>query len=287
MAAGSSVRLRKSSPLLAIELIEILTRRLPQPTAVCHAPDRHLYVGCRDGGLYRIEADHYPTLVASSGGRIRGVAPDSAGRICVADDLRHCVLRIEPTTGTTEVLSSGTPGDRMIQPAGLCFDRDDNLFVTDAGDRGRRNGRVFVVRPDGSTEIIWSRLSSPRGIASVVGTDELLIVEADAGRVVQLQVAERKVKPLLEIPASVPSGIAAAPGGRFALGFHRPDMVVIYEPGARAAVLAADPLGLTIDAPVGLSFMAPDYRRLVVCNSGGSSLLRMNGIFPRLKTDRS
>jgi sugar lactone lactonase YvrE len=134
---------------------------------------------------------------------------DPAGNLFIAEDFGHRVRKVSPDGMITTVAGGGKPvsgvGDggpatnaSIVWPHGLALDREDNLFIAEAGRE-----RVRRVSPDGTITTVagtgtqgfsgdggparLARLSTPNGLAiDTVGN--LYIAESDNHRV-------RKVSP--------------------------------------------------------------------------------------------
>jgi len=83
---------------------------------------------------------------SAAGAGMRSLARDAAGRIYISEYFSHRVVRLDPESGSLEVVvGSGEPGrgadgrpaaDTAIRnPDGLAFDAEGNLLVADLGNR--------------------------------------------------------------------------------------------------------------------------------------------------------
>jgi sugar lactone lactonase YvrE len=96
---------------------------------------------------------------------------DSLGRMHYADQATGAVYRVDPATGSTEVLAQLAVGlDNLV------FGDEDALYVSSAVD-----GSITELRPDGSTRVVSpGGMTAPAGVA-VMG-DTLLVAEPQAIR---------------------------------------------------------------------------------------------------------
>ena len=69
-------------------------------------------------------------------------------------------------SGNVSVYSDGTESTKMLTPNYPAFDSNGNLYVSDSGEWGEDNGRMFKINSDGEAQI-WSEdiRSFPNGIA--------------------------------------------------------------------------------------------------------------------------
>ena len=103
----------------------------------------------------------FVALSFASQGRA-GVATDANGDLVVADFPAGAVQRVDPGSGTKEVIATG---GMLVDPFGVATDADDMLLVADPGAAG-----ILRVDPTtGAQSILTSGalLQSPSGIAVV------------------------------------------------------------------------------------------------------------------------
>ena len=83
------------------------------------------------------------------------MAHDADGNVYACDEKLARVHKITPD-GVVSVYSDGNNDQRMRVPNYPVFDDNGNLYVSDSGDFGAKNGFIWRVRPGGSAEI-WDR----------------------------------------------------------------------------------------------------------------------------------
>jgi gluconolactonase len=226
-----------------------LARGLDHPECVAIGADGTLFTSGEAGQIYRVSADG--SLVneyANTGGESGGVALDADGVLYECNLSRH-VNRITPE-GEVSVYSTGTAELPVLFPNFPVFDPQGNLFFSDSGDWNTLNGRIYVVRPDGTTEVAFpDYLAFPNGLALDSENGWLYVVQSSAHNVVRIRVREGDIggRPELyaEFPMStIPDGVALAESRNLYVSFYEPHAVYLVEPSGRLDVVVE---GLAFD----------------------------------------
>lgn len=118
-----------------------------------------------------------------------GIGVEADGNILVSDTpIAPCgcstvgaVIRVEPTTGTQTLLSSG---GYLNNPKGMTVEADGNILVADLGtfESAASNAKLIRIDPTTAAQTLVSShglLTSPYGVA-VEADGNILIVDADA-----------------------------------------------------------------------------------------------------------
>jgi gluconolactonase len=244
---------------------------------VAWAPDGVIYAGGEAGQVYRASLDGSLDQIATTGGRVLGLALDAAGRIYACDARRHEVLRIDPADGSVEPYSAGTPDRPMRLPNYPAFDDAGNLYVTDSGGRFANDGLIFRVAPGGAAAV-WSQdlPHFPNGCCLNRQGDALLVLETDRPGVYRLPIgadgSAGAPELMARLPGGVPDGIAAAEDESFYVASYRPDVIHRVTSDGDVDVFAEDALGWFLAGPTNIAFGGPDLRHLVVANLGSRHL---------------
>lgn len=168
-----------------------------------------LVVEIARGTLSRISPDGTAEIVADCGGGPNGAAigPDRAvwitnnggcfefidlGGMLVPGDVPSSwtggsIQRVDPVTGSVEVVYTECDGRALRAPNDLVFDAHGGFWFTDHGVRlGRSSDRtgVFYAMADGSSirEVIFP-LDAPNGVGLSPAGDRLYVAETHTGRV--------------------------------------------------------------------------------------------------------
>ncbi len=104
------------------------------PEHVVQGPDGKLYVALLSGVILQMQPDgSQQTLYARTGGRVLGLAFDSAGNLIAADAMRGLLL-ISPDR-QIRVLVDHYQGQAILYPNAVVVARDGMIYFTDASQR--------------------------------------------------------------------------------------------------------------------------------------------------------
>lgn len=257
---------------------EFLTEDLDHPEGVAWDRDGLIYAGGEAGQIYSVDLDGKVREVATTGGEILGVALDGAGRVYACDPGNKAVMRIDPASGSVEEYSTGVPGEPMRTPNMLAFDAAGNLYVTDSGEYLQHDGLVYRVDPQGNT-VVWNREASryPNGCCLDASGTSLLVAESYRPGVVRIPIqgdgSAGPMEAIVELPDTVPDGIALDADGGLYVTCYRPDRIYRVPPGGAPEVLADDPHGNVLNAPTNVAFVGSRLERMVVANVGELHIL--------------
>jgi gluconolactonase len=249
---------------------------LDHPEGVAWDPDAQvLYAGGEAGQLYRVTLDGDVDQVATTGGFLLGVAVAGDGTVFACDVAAGAVVRIDPASGACERFADGDGrGDRMRAPNWLAFDRGGTLFVTDSGDWGKGDGRIWVVDRDGAAHVWTDRTNRlPNGCCLTADEDALLVIETNGPSVARVPIlpdgSAGEPSLFASLPDTVPDGIAPCADGSVLVACQRPDAVYVIPPeGGAATLLVHDPTGQLLGSPSNVCWAGPDLDRLVTSNLG-------------------
>lgn len=253
-----------------------LAEGLDHPEGVAADADGAIYAGGEAGQIYRIE-DGTAVEIGTTGGFLYGVTLDGDGNVYACDMGKAEVVRVSQR-GSVTSFSTGTADRPLRVPNFAAFADDGSLFVTDSGEWRGDDGLVFRVAPDGETHV-WSEaaVGFPNGCCLTADGDALLIVETTKSRIVRIGIRDDgsagQLGVAVELPGSLPDGIALASDGTMFVGCWRPDRVWRIPPGGDPEVLADDPDGVTFNQPANVAFVGPDLDRLAVSSLGGWAIV--------------
>jgi gluconolactonase len=256
--------------MAGLERCSVLVEGLDHPEGVCVTRDGLLYAGGEAGQVYLVDIDGGAVQeVASTGGFLLGLCADAAGRLYVCDVGRRELLRVDPSDGSVELYSNGTPDRPMVNPNWPAFDAAGNLYVTDSGHWKQNDGCIFRVAPDGKTEL-WSEASTGFPNGSCLSEDGawLYVLESTTPALVRIPTDDPTTREVVASLSGVPDGCALDTEGRVYVCYYRPDRIDRISPDGTLETLAEDPDGTLLSAPTNGVWIASARDRMVVGNLG-------------------
>jgi gluconolactonase len=251
---------------------------LDHPEAVAWGPDQRIYAGGEDGQVYRcaIDGKGFEQFAKVAGGFVLGMAHDADGNVYACDERRACVHKITPT-GEVSVYSNGKSAQRMRVPNYPVFDDSGNLFVSDSGEFGKKNGWIWRIAPGGHAEI-WDRSANgfTNGMCLSADGRMLYVVESSPPLISKLEIradgspGARTV--LVELPRQVPDGVALDRNGDLYISLFNPNIIYQCKPDGALITLYDDWEQLKLLAPTNIAFGGADLSTLIIAGLCGWSV---------------
>lgn len=138
------------------------------------APDANgviYFSDVRASKTYRVEPDGKVSVVAEDSKRGNGQAFGPDGRRWVVATGTEQVLAYDPS-GNAQVMADGFRGNDLVVA------HNGNAYVTNPGPAGTEQSKVWLVRSDGTKEVVDEGLKFSNGIA--LSPDQTLLYVADA-----------------------------------------------------------------------------------------------------------
>jgi gluconolactonase len=248
------------------------------PEAVAWGPDGRAYAGGEAGQLYRysLEGGDLEEVARVQGGFLLGLAHDADANTYACDDRNACVHRITPG-GDVSVYADGNAEQRMRVPNYPVFDDDGNLYVSDSGSWGKRDGFIWKVAPGGTAEI-WDRQANGFANGMCLSADGAFLYVAESSPPLVSRIAinpdgsagERSV--VVELPRNVPDGLAFDEAGDLYISLYNPNIIYRLSAAGELITLYDDWEQLMLVAPTNIAFGGADMKTLIIASLCGWSV---------------
>ncbi|MBL8580537.1 MAG: SMP-30/gluconolactonase/LRE family protein [Mesorhizobium sp.] len=248
------------------------------PEAVAWGPDGYAYAGGEAGQLYRYKLDGsgIEEVARVAGGFLLGLAHDAAGNTYACDDRSACVHRITPG-GAVGTYANGNDTQKMRVPNYPVFDDHGNLYVSDSGSWGAKDGFVWKVAPGGKAEI-WDRQANGFSNGMCLSPDGkwLYVVESCPPLISRVEIrgdgsaGRREV--VVELPRNVPDGVAFDAAGDLYISLYNPNIIYRFTTKGELVTLYDDWEQLMLVAPTNIAFGGPDMKTLIIASLCGWSV---------------
>ena len=245
---------------------------LDHPECVAWGCDGYAYAGGEGGQLYRIDTNVGSfEEFTNVGSFVGGICQDGNFNVYVCSG---GVVKKVDQSGNVSVYSDGTESTKMLTPNYPAFDSNGNLYVSDSGEWGEDTGRMFKINSDGEAQI-WSEdiRSFPNGIAlSETGDFLYVVVSLNSPRIERIPILEDgsagPAELVVELPLSVPDGIAFDTEGNLYISCYRPDRIYRLSVDGELEILVEDYEGTLMAAPTNIAFCGSRRDDLLSANLG-------------------
>ena len=230
------------------------------------------------------------------GGAPNGINMDPQGRILIAnfgiyDREEGPLQRFDPETGVHETLVTEVEGRRLTSANYPVMDRDGNIWCANSTHAetwpqaldGRADGFLFVVRPDGSSEIVAEGLKFPNGLALSADHRKLFCAQTSAADVLAFDIlpgarlgpavrygpvlgllAGPGLPPAREEDLGYTDGVGMDAEGNLWVCLPAANKVVAITPSGEMVTVIHDPTGELVNHPTNVTWGGPDLRDLYI-----------------------
>lgn len=248
------------------------------PEAVAWGPDGCAYAGGEAGQLYRFSLDgqSIEEVARVQGGFLLGLAHDADANTYACDDRSACVHRITPD-GVVSTYANGNADQKMRVPNYPVFDDHGNLYVSDSGSWGAKDGFIWKIAPGGAAEI-WDRQACgfTNGMCLSADGRWLYVVESHPPLISRVEIrsdgSAGKREVLVELPRQVPDGLAFDTAGDLYISLYNPNVVYRLTVAGELVTLYDDWEQLMLVAPTNIAFGGPELRTLIIASICGWSV---------------
>jgi gluconolactonase len=116
------------------------------------------------------------------------ILPDGSHLVC--DTGQRAVVQLNADGEQVRKVATRSDGSFLRAPNDLVVDSNGGVYFTDPGYARIRNpiGQIHYIAADGSVEVVVQRLAFPEGIALSSDGAKLLVVEGQAGQIVEFEI---------------------------------------------------------------------------------------------------
>ncbi|MFN3511590.1 MAG: SMP-30/gluconolactonase/LRE family protein [Phenylobacterium sp.] len=277
------------------EAFEKIALGIDRPEDVVVGKDGRVFAADHQCAVAEIFPDGSFQRMGPKGGAPNGINMDLQGRVLIAnfgiyDREEGPLQRFDPATGAHENLLEEVGGRRLTSANYPVIDRAGNIWCANSTHAetwpqaldGRDDGFLFVLRPDGSAEIVAEKLKFPNGLAlsadetflfcaQTTGADVLRFPILPAGK---LGPGERygPVLGLLQPPGpgvdkgslGYTDGIGMDAEGNLWVCLPASDKVVAITPSLEVLTVIYDPTGEVVHHPTNVTWGGPDLKDLYI-----------------------
>ncbi len=260
---------------IELEKVSVYVEGLDHSEGVVVAPDGIVWAGGEAGQVYRIDPKSgQPEEVANTGGFVLGMAfsPDGSW-MALCDPKKHAVLRMDMKTLAIATLAEKVGDWQFKIPNYPVFVSNGTLYVSESGDFGKTNGRVFAFDADGRGRL-WagSELSFANGMTLDADESHLYVVETFLPGVCRYPInpdgSAGKRELYVDDVCDVPDGVAFDVEGNLYCSCYAPSRIYKIDPHRRTSILAEDITCHMMSNCTNIAFGGPDFKTLFITNLG-------------------
>jgi gluconolactonase len=250
--------------------LKVFAEGLDHPEGVLVGIDGAVYAGGEAGQIYRIDPQlRKPEVIATTGGYCLGLAQDRDANFYVCDCKLGALFRVERDGRCRRF------AEPFTTPNFAVFDRNGMLYLSDSGDWGKDNGKLFRIAPSGTVEVFHpGPFAFANGLALDAGERFLYVVESTRHRVLRLALdGSMEPEVFADGLARVPDGIAFDALGRLYVTCYASDTLYRCDHEGEKTILCMDPDATVLNRPTNCAFLGDS---LLVSNLGGEHLTRLD-----------
>lgn len=255
--------------------VRVFAEGIDHPEGVAVHPDGSVWCGGEAGQIYRIDPSGKKVEeVANTGGFVLGLAfsPD-ASWLAICDVRRKAVLQLELRTMKVVTFAEAVGDGRLNLPNFPVFARDGTLYVSDSGDFGKINGRIFRFDRAGNGTL-WAdgSLNFANGLALDLSESNLYVVESFLPAISRFRIEAdgfaggREI--FVEGVREVPDGLAFDCAGNLYCSCYAPSRIYRIDPQRCTSILVGDPTCHALSNCTNLAFGGENFQSLFVANLG-------------------
>ena len=270
---------------------------IDRPEDVVVGKDGRVFASDHQCAVAEIFADGSFKRLGPKGGAPNGINMDPQGRILIAnfgiyDRQEGPLQRFDPATGQHETLLAEVGGKRLTSANYPIMDRAGNIWCANSTHAetwpqaldGRTDGFIFVLRPDGSSDIVAEGLKFPNGMALSADGRTLYCAQTSGADVMAFDIlpggglgAGRRYGPVLGVFQAAPGAPQADPAdlgytdgvgmdveGNLWVCLPAANKVVAIAPSGEVTIVIHDPSGEVVNHPTNVTWGGADLKDLYI-----------------------
>lgn len=142
--------------------------------------------------------------------------------------------------------------------------------MTDSGGWNLDQGAVVAIAPDGTSTVLDTTLRRfPNGCAVTPDGKELWVLQSEGEDLHRIDLESGGApERIIELPGTVPDGIAFTDDGGVVISCYRPDRIYHLDSDGRLEILTEDRQGTLLSAPTNVCFVGEARATMVTANLG-------------------
>lgn len=269
---------------------------IDRPEDVVVGADGRVFASDHQCAVAEIFPDGSFKRLGPKGGAPNGINMDRQGRVLIAnfgiyDQEDGPLQRFDPATGVHETLLAQVGGKRLTSANYPVVDRAGNIWCANSTHAetwpqaldGRTDGFIFVLRPDGSSDIVAEGLKFPNGMALSADEAFLFCAQTSGADVLRFPIlpggrlgpGERYGPALGKLQArgepAVPTadlgytdGVGMDAEGNLWVCLPAANKVVAITPALQVVTVTHDPSGEIVEHPTNITWGGPDLKDLYI-----------------------
>ncbi|MEK7661224.1 MAG: SMP-30/gluconolactonase/LRE family protein, partial [Pseudomonadota bacterium] len=175
---------------------------IDRPEDVVVFDDGRVYASCHNCAVAQIHDDGSFTELGTKTGATNGINATKDGKIIIAnfgiyDGVAGPLESFDPITQTRELLATEVVGRALTASNYPIIDNFGNIYSANSTSAsvwmnaldGRDDGFIYVVRPDGSSQILADNLCFPNGLALSADGKYLYCCQTSACNIMRFEIA--------------------------------------------------------------------------------------------------
>ncbi len=255
-------------------MVRLVADGLDHPECVVYHPDGFLFAGGEAGQIYRISLDGDVEEVANTGGFILGMAISPKKEwVAVCDLKKKCIWKLDLFSFRLTRFASGVENHLFNIPNFVCFDKGENLYVSESGAFREVSGKILKFNKEGKG-IVWCEgpFNFSNGMAIDGSGSFIYVVCTFAPSIERVEILPDGSPGRREVFVSfdkiVPDGLAFDARGNLLVSCYAPNKIVSVSPDGVVSELIDDWEAHTLCNPTNIAFGGKSFDELFIANLG-------------------